>query len=734
MALLGEVFFNVGINPQRFESGMNNMQKSSQAFENTLKKLGSTIATVFSAVAIEEFVRRSIDSFVEFDKAITNVATMSSANMDMMKSSVKEMAMEFGKSVNQTADALYYIVSAGYDGEAGLEVLRATMMGATAGAADLKTTADALTSTMEVFGLTTEDLNKILDLQFTALKLGKFEYQDLASAIGIFLPSARALGSTLEEAMGTFAYLTKTLAPDEAKTSLNAIYRSLSQNVDVMQELGIQMYDSQGKFVGLATVAEQVAQKMQGMSDAEKNALIQALELDARAARGFLQLTQNVDNYKQTLEAMTQSTGAASEAFSKQEQSMAMLLDKLKVAKDVAFKSFGELMVKVLGPAIEKLTSGLQKLANWLSDVAQRIEKPTDLFKVLAEEAGKLWDKMSLLQKTLVSLGMAFAGLKTITLVQNLVVGLAGQFTALATSATTSFKTIATGVQFLAANPQWLALSAAIAGVVAVIKLIYDNWDSIVNLFNTTVKTIGDWFTGLFEALGIGWDTTLGVIKDFLDFISENFASVIETIRNLWDGLVDGIKALWEGFKQFWIDLWETLKSTFFGWVDKISNAFKKVKDFFKGIGSGIKGLFDWGGEAPAAEYQHGGFTANVGKNRIAGVVHGGEWVAPAWMVEKYGYLIALLENIRQRGYQEGGTVGIPPINLNVANNVSVEGPKTHSVVGETFTVGSTQNIVNNFNFTFKENMILTEDDRGTRRLAELIVKSLREQGIEVIS
>ncbi|AKI96589.1 hypothetical protein [Kosmotoga pacifica] len=55
--------------------------------------------------------------------------------------------------------------------------------------------------------------------------------------------------------------------------------------------------------------------------------------------------------------------------------------------------------------------------------------------------------------------------------------------------------------------------------------------------------------------------------------------------------------------------------------------------------------------------HQSGGYTAPVDPNQVAGVVHGGEWVAPAWLVKRYPGLIAMLEGIRQRGYKSGGYV-----------------------------------------------------------------------------
>lgn len=55
---------------------------------------------------------------------------------------------------------------------------------------------------------------------------------------------------------------------------------------------------------------------------------------------------------------------------------------------------------------------------------------------------------------------------------------------------------------------------------------------------------------------------------------------------------------------------------------------------------------------------QSGGYTGGIPENQVAGVVHGGEWVAPAWMIKKFPELFETLETARFRGYQEGGYVG----------------------------------------------------------------------------
>lgn len=61
------------------------------------------------------------------------------------------------------------------------------------------------------------------------------------------------------------------------------------------------------------------------------------------------------------------------------------------------------------------------------------------------------------------------------------------------------------------------------------------------------------------------------------------------------------------------------------------------------------------GGYIPFAA---GGYTGNGGKYEPKGIVHGGEYVIPKWMVEQNKPLVSALEMTRKRGFSEGGSVG----------------------------------------------------------------------------
>ncbi|MFA5658497.1 MAG: hypothetical protein WC900_04370 [Oscillospiraceae bacterium] len=97
-----------------------------------------------------------------------------------------------------------------------------------------------------------------------------------------------------------------------------------------------------------------------------------------------------------------------------------------------------------------------------------------------------------------------------------------------------------------------------------------------------------------------------------------------------------------------------------------------------------------------------GGYTAPVGRSTPAGIVHGGEWVAPAWMVEdsKFSRAIESLEESRRtRGYASGGTV-MPQ-----------------------------QNLQPTINFTFHVDQFVGTEEEAGNRIGEIAYTKLKEQG-----
>ncbi|AJW76921.1 hypothetical protein X275_01370 [Marinitoga sp. 1197] len=76
------------------------------------------------------------------------------------------------------------------------------------------------------------------------------------------------------------------------------------------------------------------------------------------------------------------------------------------------------------------------------------------------------------------------------------------------------------------------------------------------------------------------------------------------------------------------------------------------------------------------AGFATGGYTGSGGKYDVAGVVHKGEYVIPAWMVKEHPELVALLEK-KRKGYAEGGAVDAIVKYFSGTGNTNISGDIT---------------------------------------------------------
>lgn len=140
----------------------------------------------------------------------------------------------------------------------------------------------------------------------------------------------------------------------------------------------------------------------------------------------------------------------------------------------------------------------------------------------------------------------------------------------------------------------------------------------------------------------MGKEIGLKVVGPFLGGFLEGFISVPVAIAA---GIVEKVR---EGFKKAGMAAGLSEKD-----ADAAAKKAFKLPDI-NTVDSGPDNVFK--GKIPG--HASGGYTADVATDQIAGVVHGGEWVMPAWMVRKFPWLARLLEAIRMRGYRLGGLVG----------------------------------------------------------------------------
>lgn len=188
---------------------------------------------IAAAVAFAKITSSAFKLSKDLDIAMREVQTISTAAQDDfegMRDSVRKLAKEGPEGAKALAKALYQIVSAGYDGGEGLKVLETATKAAIAGVTDTQTAADGVTSALNAWKLGAEAAEEVSDSFFTAVRLGKTTFGELANSISLVAPMASTFGVGLDEVNSAVASLTKQGTPTAvAMTQIRQIMISLNE-------------------------------------------------------------------------------------------------------------------------------------------------------------------------------------------------------------------------------------------------------------------------------------------------------------------------------------------------------------------------------------------------------------------------------------------------------------------------------------------------------------------------
>lgn len=122
-------------------------------------------------------------------------------------------------------------------------------------------------------------------------------------------------------------------------------------------------------------------------------------------------------------------------------------------------------------------------------------------------------------------------------------------------------------------------------------------WDAIVNIFSG----IGEWFSGVFQG---AWDAIVNIFTPIGSWFGQRWADVTSALANIgawftdmfqkaWTGLTNIFSKLGSWFGERWNDVTNALSSVSNWFGEMFTNAYNAVKDAFSSIGDFFKGVWD---------------------------------------------------------------------------------------------------------------------------------------------
>ena len=122
-------------------------------------------------------------------------------------------------------------------------------------------------------------------------------------------------------------------------------------------------------------------------------------------------------------------------------------------------------------------------------------------------------------------------------------------------------------------------------------------WDAIVNIFSG----IGEWFSGVFQG---AWDAIVNIFTPIGSWFGERWADVTSALANIgawftdmfqkaWTGLTNIFIKLGSWFGERWNDVTSALSNVSNWFGEMFTNAYNTVKDAFSSIGDFFSGVWE---------------------------------------------------------------------------------------------------------------------------------------------
>lgn len=371
--------------------------KKTDEAEKHGEKLSDTLSQMAQNEAMEklgEAAKKLLENLMEcaetaekFEYSIAKVqsiAQVSESDLRGMSEGIRQVGQEMGYGANEIAEATYQAISASVDASEAVGFVEDATKLARAGFTESATAVDVLTTAINAYGKEANTSKHIADDLITTQNLGKTTVAELAQSMGTVIPTASALGVSLDQLSSMYVLMTKQgINTANATTYIRAMMNELSDSgSDLSDTLGNLTGHTFGELMSMGYTVGDVMQilgdSVDGNSEAFKN-----LFSNVRAGLGGLSLfNQGADAFNDAMVAMQSNTGATDKAF----QTMADTAEMTNQRLTVSVENFKIAVGEALSPALDEFKEGGIGILETITNIAK--ENPTLVSALAGAAAG----------------------------------------------------------------------------------------------------------------------------------------------------------------------------------------------------------------------------------------------------------------------------------------------------------------------------------------------------------
>jgi TP901 family phage tail tape measure protein len=508
---------------------------------------GSMLATVGAGMTGAGIaLGNTLWEFTEAASEYRQQAALAATQAEGMQVSVEELekvgmrvAAVIPVPFEQVQQGLYDIFSAMDVGAKDAEkILEGLARAAVAGQTDITTAGQGTIAILNAYGLTAEDIDRVMDVQFQMVRRGVGTYAEFAQSIGLAIPASVRAGQEIETLAGMMSFLTRNgLSTSSAAAAAGRALETLAHPTVTsrLEKMGVAVKNQAGEFLPLVYIVQQMKDQLGDLTAPQRAEALQNLFKGAgnsiQARRFWDTALSNTDAFLENVDAMGNAAGSLDQAYDIMFNQPQTQMQLLKNNWDILKVSFGQALLPIL---VEGTKWGL-KFVGWLQDLSPHT-------------------------KDMIAKGLAL-GAAFLTVV--------GALTGLAGGALM----IAGFIKYMGGFISIIGILVRFAGVIGLIAtaafLIYKNWD-----------TIGPWFKAL-------WDTMLAKVQEFKAWFDQNWPAI-------WAKVQEVAAAVWNWLVETWTELWPKIRAAAEATWDWIQAAWPKVVEAFNEGVDGAKEIWSF--------------------------------------------------------------------------------------------------------------------------------------------
>ena len=528
--------------------------------ENSITSLGKTIAGVVSAGAILKLGKDAINTGMNFDSAMSQVAATMGLTQDEINSTdgvfqkLRTTALDMGSSTkfsaSEAAEGLNYLAMSGMDADTMMKALPITLQMAGASGIDLATTCDKLTNIMSSLGLASKDsatymnnMGTVTDVFALTSTKANTDVMGLYESISQVGATARVMQNPLSElSIATGILADNDIQASEAGTILRNLLLSLTAPTDsakkAMDELGFSAFDTNGELRPMQDILQELNEKFSQMTTEEKMNIMNKIfnKTDLKGINALL--GESGDRWDELEIAIDNCEGSAEQMYKTQNDNLKGSLTELSSAVEGLKIAISDKLTPAIRPVVEVIT----KFAQEITKVIQGSEDANPVLEALA--------------MVLTILAGAFVAVKISSFISSLVSMVGALVLTIETAGgLTGALGLLSGAMNI--NPITLIIGAIGALIAAFIYLwntsegfrnfwinMWENvtsffqnaWNVIVSFVTQTIpqmiSDIGTWFSELPSKIGEWLSVTLDNVGQWISDMWNKFLEMCSNILN----------------------------------------------------------------------------------------------------------------------------------------------------------------------------------------------------------